>query len=306
MVRTLSICKNKIYTKLILETITQHKRDERIDKLKSATLTALISALLFLLIFYYQFVREIPKEEKVTTMLINFGDNRNGNGAEEPANQEGSLASADIYIPEELKTPEPQPQEIVETPKAVEKPAEKIITGKSEKTTAVKTEKTEKKSTKSSETTASKTTTSKTSSTSNTTAKNAQGDGQGTAAIGNLIKGRGTKTGTQGTDGTVGNSGDPLGGKGDGDSKIGVDRKLISYIPGTMGKGGEQPSHNCTANGTITISYTVDKAGNVISARRSSGISDPCVVTAAVIWVKKYVKAEKASTNSTGTYKITF
>lgn len=286
--------------------ITQHKRDERIDKLKSATLTALISALLFLLIFYYQFVREIPKEEKVTTMLINFGDNRNGNGAEEPANQEGSLASADIYIPEELKTPEPQPQEIVETPKAVEKPTEKIITGKSEKTTAVKTEKSEKKSTKSSETTASKTTTSKTSSTSNTTAKNAQGDGQGTAAIGNLIKGRGTKTGTQGTDGTVGNSGDPLGGKGDGDSKIGVDRKLISYIPGTMGKGGEQPSHNCTANGTITISYMVDKAGNVISARRSSGISDPCVVTAAVIWVKKYVKAEKASTNSTGTYKITF
>ena len=289
-----------------METITQHKRDERIDKLKSATLTALISALLFLLIFYYQFVREIPKEEKVTTMLINFGDNRNGNGAEEPANQEGSLASADIYIPEELKTPEPQPQEIVETPKAVEKPAEKIITGKSEKTTAVKTEKSEKKSTKSSETTASKTTTAKTSSTSNTATKNAQGDGQGTAAIGNLIKGRGTKTGTQGTDGTVGNSGDPLGGKGDGDSKIGVDRKLISYIPGTMGKGGEQPSHNCTANGTITISYTVDKAGNVISARRSSGISDPCVVTAAVIWVKKYVKAEKASTNSTGTYKITF
>ena len=289
-----------------MENIIQHKRDEKIDKLKSATLTALISALLFLLIFYYQFVREIPKEEKVTTMLINFGDNRNGNGAEEPANQEGSLASADIYIPEELKTPEPQPQEIVETPKAVEKPAEKIITGKSEKTTAVKTEKSEKKSTKSSETTASKTTTSKTSSTSNTTTKNTQGDGQGTAAIGNLIKGRGTKTGTQGTDGTVGNSGDPLGEKGDGDSKIGVDRKLISYIPGTMGKGGEQPSHNCTANGTITISYTVDKAGNVISARRSSGISDPCVVTAAVIWVKKYVKAEKASTNSTGTYKITF
>ncbi len=70
----------------------------------------------------------------------------------------------------------------------------------------------------------------------------------------------------------MGNSGDPLGGNGDGDSKIGVDRKLISYIPGTMGKGGEQPSHNCTANGTITISYTVDKAGNVISARRSSGI----------------------------------
>ena len=291
-----------------MENSIQHKREERNDKLKSATITALITALLFLLIFYYQFVREIPKEEKVTTMLINFGDNSNGNGAEEPTNQEGSLASADIYIPEELKTPEPEKtvEKPIKTPKPIEKPSEKIITGKSEKTTAVKTEKTEKKSTKSSETTSSKSTTSKTSSTSNTTAKNAQGDGQGTAAIGNLIKGRGTKTGTQGTDGTVGNSGDPLGGKGDGDSKIGVDRKLISYIPGTMGKGGEQPSQNCTANGTITISYTVDKAGNVISARRSSGISDPCVVTAAVIWVKKYVKAEKASTNSTGTYKITF
>ena len=291
-----------------METTIQHKRKERNDKLKSAILTALISALLFLLIFYYQFVREIPKEEKVTTMLINFGDNRNGNGAEEPANQEGSLASADIYVPEELKTPEPEKvvEKVVEKPKSVEKPAEKIITGKSEKSTAIKTEKTEKKSTKTTESTSSKTSPSKTSSTSNTSAKNAQGDGKGTAAIGNLIKGRGTKTGSQGTNGTTGNAGDPLGGNGNGDSKIGVDRKLIAFIPGTMGKGGEQPSHNCSANGTITISYTVDKAGNVTSARRSSGISDPCVVTAAVIWVKKYVKAEKATTISTGTYKITF
>jgi len=291
-----------------LENILQHKKAERNDKLKSATLTALISALLFLLIFYYQFVREIPKEEKVTTMLINFGDNRNGNGAEEPANQEGSLASADIYVPEELKTPEPEKvvEKPVEKPKAVEKPAEKIITGKSEKSTAIKTEKTEKKSTKTTENTSSKTFPSKTSSTSNTSTKNAQGDGKGTAAIGNLIKGRGTKTGSQGTNGITGNAGDPLGGNGNGDSKIGVDRKLIAFIPGTMGKGGEQPSHNCSANGTITISYTVDKAGNVTSARRSSGISDPCVVTAAVIWVKKYVKAEKATTISTGTYKITF
>ncbi len=291
-----------------METTIQHKRKERNDKLKSATLTALISALLFLLIFYYQFVREIPKEEKVTTMLINFGDNRNGNDAEEPANQEGSLASADIYVPEELKTPEPEKvvEKPVEKPKAVEKPAEKIITGKSEKSTAIKTEKTEKKSTKTTESTSSKTSPSKTSSTSNTSTKNAQGDGKGTAAIGNLIKGRGTKTGSQGTNGTTGNAGDPLGGNGNGDSKIGVDRKLIAFIPGTMGKGGEQPSHNCSANGTITISYTVDKAGNVTSARRSSGISDPCVVTAAVFWVKKYVKSEKATTISTGTYKITF
>lgn len=284
-----------------METITQHQRNERKDQLKSATITALITALLFLLIFYYQFVREIPKEEKVTTMLINFGDNRNGNGAEEPANQEGSLASSEIYIPEELKTPEPTSEKAVETPKAVEKPAEKIITGKSEKSTAVKTEKTEKTEKKTS-----KSTTSKTSATNNTATKTAQGDGQGTAAIGNLIKGRGTKSGSQGNDGATGNAGDPLGGNGNGESKIGVDRKLISFIPGTMGRGGEQPPHNCDASGTVNIAYTVDKSGNVTSARRGSGISDPCVVTAAIIWVKKYVKAEKATTNSTGVYKITF
>ena len=287
-----------------METITQHQRNERKDQLKSATITALITALLFLLIFYYQFVREIPKEEKVTTMLINFGDNRNGNGAEEPANQEGSLASSEIYIPEELKTPEPTSEKAVETPKAVEKPAEKLVTGKSEKATIAKSDKKEKVADKT--TTASKTTTSKTSSVANTSNKKAQGDGQGTAAIGNLIKGRGTKSGSQGNDGATGNAGDPLGGNGNGDSKIGVDRKLISFIPGTMGRGGEQPPHNCDASGTVNIAYTVDKLGNVTSARRGSGISDPCVVTAAIIWVKKYVKAEKATTNSTGVYKITF
>ena len=287
-----------------METTIQHQRNERKDQLKSATITALITALLFLLIFYYQFVREIPKEEKVTTMLINFGDNRNGNGAEEPVNQEGSLASSEIYIPEELKTPEPTSEKAVETPKAVEKPAEKLVTGKSEKATIAKSDKKEKVADKT--TTASKTTTSKTSSVANTSNKKAQGDGQGTAAIGNLIKGRGTKSGSQGNDGATGNAGDPLGGNGNGESKIGVDRKLISFIPGTMGRGGEQPPHNCDASGTINIAYTVDKSGNVTSARRGSGISDPCVVTAAIIWVKKYVKAEKATTNSTGVYKITF
>ena len=292
-----------------METITQHQRNERKDQLKSATITALITALLFLLIFYYQFVREIPKEEKVTTMLINFGDNRNGNGAEEPANQEGSLASPEIYIPEELKTPEPTSEKAVETPKTVEKPAEKLVTGKSEKATIAKSDKKEKvieKNTKNIEKTTNKSTPSKTSTTVNTSDKKAQGDGQGTAAIGNLIKGRGAKSGSQGNEGATGNAGDPLGGNGNGDSKIGVDRKLISFIPGTMGRGGEQPPHNCDASGTVNIAYTVDKSGNVTSARRGSGISDPCVVTAAIIWVKKYVKAEKATTNSTGVYKITF
>lgn len=34
-----------------------------------------------------------PKEaEVINTMLVNFGDNRNGNGTEEPKEQEGSFA----------------------------------------------------------------------------------------------------------------------------------------------------------------------------------------------------------------------
>ncbi|WP_260446702.1 DUF3526 domain-containing protein, partial [Elizabethkingia anophelis] len=134
----------------------------------------------------------------------------------------------------------------------------------------------------------------------------ATGDGKGTAAIGNLLKGRGSKDGSQGDGGKIGNAGDPLGGDGNGDSKIGVDRKLTGYIPGTMGRGGAQPSHSCSASGSITLSYTVDKAGNVISVRRSGGISDPCIVSTSLKWVKQYVKAEKANFSSTGTYRITF
>ena len=72
------------------------------------------------------------------------------------------------------------------------------------------------------------------------------------------------------------------------------------------GRGGAQPAHNCSASGTISISYTVDKAGNVTAARRLSGTSDACISTNSVSWVKKYVKAEKANTSSTGVYKISF
>ncbi|WP_185670491.1 hypothetical protein [Chryseobacterium sp. POL2] len=112
-------------------------------------------------------------------------------------------------------------------------------------------------------------------------------------SIGNLLKGRG-------------NIGDPLGGDGNEDSRIGVDRKLITFIPGTMGRGGKQPSHNCSVSGTINISYFVNELGNVISARRISGISDACVVSTSVAWVKQYVKAEESTVTSRGTYKITF
>jgi hypothetical protein len=62
-----------------------------------------------------------------------------------------------------------------------------------------------------------------------------------------------------------------------------------------MGRGGAQPVHSCKASGSITLAYTVDKAGNVISVRRSGGISDPCIVSTSIQWVKQYVKAEKAN-----------
>ena len=89
-------------------------------------------------------------------------------------------------------------------------------------------------------------------------------------------------------------------------TKIGKDRILTAFIPGTMGKAGKLPSHNCKAKGQLVMFITVDKNGNVTSAGRSSGIKDACNVTAAVIWTKKYVKAKKSQNVSQGTYTIVF
>lgn len=275
----------------------QHKNAEQRDRRNSAIITLLISALVFLGIFFYKFTKITVKPEEMTTMLINFGDNQNGESADEPADQEGSLAAnTEISEPQPIENTiaETKAQPKVEAPKPVIK--EKVITGSNTKASAPKNVTPKTASTPKSAPAKN--------STSN--AKTGSGDGKGTAAIGNLIKGRGTKPGTQGTNGTTGNQGDPLGGDGNGDSKIGVDRNLIDFIPGTMGRGGAQPAHSCSASGTINISYTVDKAGNVISARRSGGTSDPCVVSTSVQWVKQYVKAERSNTSSTGTYRITF
>lgn len=90
------------------------------------------------------------------------------------------------------------------------------------------------------------------------------------------------------------------------ESKIGVDRKLISGIPGTLNYKGKFPTHNVKEKGSITISYTVDKNGNVISAYRVAGLRERNTINNAITLVKKYVKAEKSQTNSTGTYTIVF
>ncbi|UMQ40496.1 ferric siderophore ABC transporter substrate-binding protein [Chryseobacterium sp. Y16C] len=294
-----------------MKTYAINKQEENRDRIKSALLSVLIWSAILLFVFLYKLKPELdPEPEVVTTMLVNFGDNRNGNGVEEPADQPGSLAAATEEVtPEPVETavpetktiikPEPQP----ETKKSEAK--DKIITGNNSKVTVPKKEESKADNKKSAtSTSASKNTKKSGAVTANS--KTGNGDGKGTAAIGNLIRGRGTKAGSQGDGEGIGNAGDPLGGDGNGDSRVGIDRKLVGYIPGTMGRGGSQPSHSCTASGSITIAYTVDKAGNVVSARRSGGISDPCVSSTSVSWVKKYVKAEKANVSSTGTYKITF
>ncbi|MGO4708273.1 ferric siderophore ABC transporter substrate-binding protein [Chryseobacterium sp. 2TAF14] len=287
-----------------------NKDEENRDRVKSAVLSILIWSAILLFVFLYKLKPEIETQsEVVTTMLVNFGDNRNGNGEEEPADQPGSLAAATEDNPDPAETAVPETKTVIkpdpqpETKKSEAK--EKIITGNNAKVSVPKKE----DSKKSNKSTAASTNTTKNTKKSGATTANSRtgnGDGKGNAAIGNLIRGRGTKAGSQGTGSGIGNNGDPLGGDGNGDSKVGIDRRLIGYIPGTMGRGGAQPSHNCSASGSITISYTVDKAGNVSSARRSGGVSDPCVVSTSVGWVKKYVKAEKASVSSTGTYNITF
>ncbi|SIS92761.1 hypothetical protein SAMN05421786_103171 [Chryseobacterium ureilyticum] len=296
-----------------MRSYTANKNEENRDRIKSALLSILIWCAILLFVFYYKLKPELDKEpEVVTTMLVNFGDNRNGNGVEEPAEQPGSLAAATEEVtpdPVEVPAPEtkteikPEPVPIPE-PKKVEV-KEKVVTGNSSKNTVPKKEESKKAEKKeATSTSASKNTKKAGATTANS--KTGNGDGKGNAAIGNLIKGRGTKAGSQGTGEGIGNAGDPLGGDGNGDSKVGIDRKLVGYIPGTMGRGGAQPSHSCTASGSITVAYTVDKAGNVVSARRAGGVSDPCVASTSVAWVKKYVKAEKANVSSTGSYKITF
>lgn len=287
------------------------KDEQNRDRIKSAVLSILIWSAILLFVFLYKLKPELDEQpEVITTMLVNFGDNRNGNGVEEPADQPGSLAAATKEVtPEPAETTVPETKTVIqpdpqpETKKTEAK--EKVITGNNTKTSVPKKEES-KEETKKTSTSTSATKNTKKSGATTANSKTGNGDGKGNAAIGNLIRGRGTKAGSQGDGNGIGNAGDPLGGDGNGDSKVGIDRKLVGFIPGTMGRGGSQPANNCTASGTITIAYTVDKAGNVVSARRSGGTSDPCISSNAISWVKKYVKAEKASVSSTGSYKITF
>lgn len=94
-----------------------NKEEENRDRIKSALLSILIWSAILLFVFIYKLKPEIEQEpEVVMTMLVNFGDNRNGEGIEEPAEQPGSLAAATEEV-----TPEPVEAAVPET-KTVIKP----------------------------------------------------------------------------------------------------------------------------------------------------------------------------------------
>ena len=279
------------------------------------TKSLVVGIFIFLILFFIPAtVIKTPKKtavssEKIipvdlTEMRINYGDNRNGKDKEEPKEEEGSPApivekkeekeiAAEIPKPAKEKTEKDIPENVVPTPTRIKNPP-------------VVTKKPNEKTNSPAIANSTKSTSGKSNTKGDIKKENASGDGRGNAAIGNLLKGRGTKSGSQGNGTGPGNYGDPLGGDGDGTSLVGVDRKLVGFIPGTMGRGGAQPNHDCSASGSITISYTVDKSGKVTSARRQSGLSDPCVANTAVSWVKQYVKAEPSNVLSKGTYKIVF
>jgi len=262
------------------------RKEERQDRLKSAIITAIFWSVVLFFVGFYSVEVNVPRQAEV--MLINFGDNSSGVGVDEPKSQEGSIMSTKDKASEnthEKSTTDPS--------NVSPKIKEKIITSKGENriNTPPISEKIDSESSKSNFA-------------SNEDVESSKQ--KGISAVSNLLKGRGTKTGTQGNGDDFGNTGDPLGGEGHGNSVIGVDRRLISFIPGTMGRGGVQPDHRCTSSGTINLSYTVDKEGSVVSVERLSGIADPCAISTSIEWIEKYVKAEKAQFFSSGIYHITF
>jgi hypothetical protein len=69
-------------------------------------LSILIWSAILLFVFLYKLKPELDEQpEVITTMLVNFGDNRNGNGIEEPADQPGSLAAATEEVLLNLQKP---------------------------------------------------------------------------------------------------------------------------------------------------------------------------------------------------------
>lgn len=282
-------------------------KEEKKDRIKSMGITLLLGLLFLLFLYFYKVVKVKHDEEKniTITMVVNFDSGVNSKPAlENNSKSEDAPSQAQVSVP----IPAPEEKISVTKPQKVEKKVvsedkEKLITGKNPQY------KVEEKNSKLDKVKSNASVSKKDSKNALTNGKNISTSDKsrqlGNTAIGNLLKGKGK---SKGSGASSGNGDDPLA-SGTGSGRVGTgagDRKLIQFIPGTMGRGGVQPTHHCQAKGTIKIAYTVDKLGNVISAYYASGISDPCAVSTSVSWVKKYVKAEKSTGSSTGVYTIIF
>lgn len=287
-------------------------------KRDSAIITSVISVLILLLVITYKstFTTVTPP----SYIGLDFGTDEVGMGKEEPI--DGELMQGDggtIENPNEESSaaaennPEKSSDNFLTDESSDESSG--LIAKKEKESAASKATKTTKNKVQNS--THKNSATSNTNNNSNSSSKNNKkagigegksgGNPQGNAALGNIIKGKGSNPNSkgQGNGNRPGNEGDPAGGVGSGGT-IGGDRKLISVIPGTMGRGGKKPEHDCSAKGTVYFKYTVDRNGNITSANRSAGVSNTCLVNTGISWIKKYVKADKGTSSASGTYEIKF
>ncbi|MDR2122260.1 MAG: ferric siderophore ABC transporter substrate-binding protein [Flavobacteriaceae bacterium] len=281
------------------------------ERVLSGIITFLISALLLFFILTYKTVFTTITPPSYIDILFemeddlgaNYGTDAVGLGEEEPIEQDvlsGAGGGALIENPESA--------------------ASSAADQKENSSYLTDTDSKEKTSIAPKKTTPKKTNTKTTSNTAKNTPKtsntppgagvgNAGGNAKGNAAVGALISGKGkstTSTG-EGTGGRPGqNQGVETGGEGSGGEGIGNGRKLIGFIPGTMGRGGKVPEHDCTESGSITFSYTVDKNGNITSVNRKSGVRSACLVNTGIKWIKQYVKADKGTQSVSGVYRINF
>ena len=301
--------------------------DNKKERILSGIITFIISSIIlaFILLYKTTFITVTPPTYidinfESDDLGANFGTDEVGLGEEEPADQDVQFGTGGD--PFAAESPDGSSSAITNESEEDSKsylsdPASKepspVVSKKAEvkKNTTPKPE-TPKTSTK--QATNSSTSKTSTAKKSNTKA-GAGGEGttggnpKGNAAVGALLKGKGTSTSStgEGTGGRPGqNQGVPDGGSGSGGEGIGNGRKLVSFIPGTMGRGGNVPSHDCTGAGTVIFSYTVDKNGTVTSVSRQSGPSNTCMVNTGIKWIKQYVKADKGTRSVSGTYKITF
>ncbi|MDR1877043.1 MAG: ferric siderophore ABC transporter substrate-binding protein [Flavobacteriaceae bacterium] len=279
------------------------------ERLTSGFITFLISGvtLTFILLYKTSFVTITPPTyidisfEMEDDLGANYGTDKVGLGEEEPVEQ-AVLAGKGGNLSTESSTDLSSSSQQEDKPYLSDPDSKENASAASKKTDVKKTD---AKST----TTTSKNTSKKSDAKSGTGEGDTGGSTKGKDAVGALISGKGkstTSTG-EGTGGRPGqNQGVETGGSGSGGEGIGNGRNLISFIPGTMGRGGKVPGHDCTGSGTIVFSYTVDKNGTVISASRKSGTSNTCLVATGIRWIKQYVKADKGTQSVSGTYKITF